>query len=515
MFDKGLGSFIQSEIENKRRESLLGGGQDKISIQHAKGKLTARERIEVLVDDESFEEFGMFCEHKCTNFGMQNKKYLGDGVITGHGTINGRPVFVYSQDFTILGGSLGAIHGKKICDLLDKGITLGIPVIGLNDSGGARIQEGIDALAGYGNIFLKNVQASGLIPQISVIMGPCAGGAVYSPALTDFIFMVHNTSHMFLTGPAIVKKVLGENLTFHELGGSLVHSKNGVVDLVLPNDIEVLLAVRKLFNFLPLSNSRKPPVRATQDPADRIDMYLNNLIPKDPMQSYNMKDLIHTIVDENEFFELQPNFAKSIIIGFGYMDGNSVGFVANQPQEIAGCLDIDSSRKAARFVRFCDAFNIPIVSLVDVPGFLPGLNQETGGIIKHGAKLLYAYAEATVPKITVITRKAYGGAYIVMGSKHLSCDVNYAWETAEIAVLGAEQAVQVLYSSLKDDENAKKKKIEEYQKCVLSPLVAASTGYIDDIISPSHTRLKICKSLNYLKNKKVSLPLKKHDNLPL
>jgi propionyl-CoA carboxylase beta chain len=515
MSEKALGSFTQDDIKNKRQESLLGGGQEKINLQHSKGKLTARERIEVLLDDESFEEFGMFCEHKCTNFGMQSKKYLGDGVITGHGTINGRPVFVYSQDFTVLGGSLGAAHGKKISDLIDKAIALGVPIIGLNDSGGARIQEGIDSLGSYGDIFKRNVQASGLIPQISVIMGPCAGGAVYSPALTDFIFMVHGTAHMFLTGPAVVKKVLGEDLTFNQLGGSSLHSKNGVVDLVLPNDIEALLSVRKLLNFLPLSNSKKPPIRVTQDPADRIDMYLNNLIPKDPMQSYNMKDLIRTIADENEFFELQPSFAKNIIIGFGYMDGNSVGFVANQPQEIAGCLDIDSSRKAARFVRFCDAFNIPIVSLVDVPGFLPGLQQEKDAIIKHGAKLLYAYAEATVPKITVITRKAYGGAYIVMGSKHLDCDVNYAWDTAEIAVLGAEQAIEILYSKLKDDEPARKKKIEEYQKCVLSPLVAASSGYIDDIISPSHTRLKICKSLNYLKSKKVSLPAKKHDNLPL
>ncbi|MDG1436877.1 MAG: acyl-CoA carboxylase subunit beta [Rickettsiaceae bacterium] len=508
--------FQQQLIEKKRVAARLGGGPKRISAQHSKGKLTARERLEVLLDPDSFEETGMFVEHRCSNFGMQEKTFPGDGVVTGHGTINGRLVFVYSQDFTVLGGSLGEYHAKKICDLLDSAISVGAPVIAINDSGGARIQEGVDALSGYGELFLRNVKASGVVPQISLIMGPCAGGAVYSPALTDFIFMVQGSSYMFVTGPDVVKTVTGEEVSQEKLGGAKMHtSKSGVADLSFKNDIELLLETRRFFNFLPLSNRGDLPSRPTRDPADRVDMSLSTLVPNTPNKSYDMKELIERIVDEGEFFEIQADYAKNIIIGFGYMEGNPVGFVANQPLHLAGCLDIDASRKAARFIRFCDAFNIPLVTLVDVPGFLPGVDQEYNGIIKHGAKLLYAYAEATVPKITIITRKAYGGAYIVMNSKHLAGDVNYAWVNSEIAVMGAEGAAEIIFREDAHDPEKLKNKIDDYKKNISSPFVAASRGYLDDIIQPQNTRWRICKSLKYLRSKKTEMPWKKHDNLPL
>lgn len=503
-------------LEEKRNLARQGGGDSRIELQHKKGKLTARERIEVLLDPNSFEETGMFVEHRCDNFGMRDKKSLGDGVVTGHGTINGRLVFVYSQDFTVLGGSLGEYHAKKICSIIDAALEVGAPVIGINDSGGARIQEGVDALGGYGELFHRNVVASGVIPQITLIMGPCAGGAVYSPALTDFIFMVKDTSYMFVTGPDVVKTVTGEEVSQEKLGGAMMHTKkSGVADLAFKNDIEALLETRKFFNFLPLSNRHPVPHRYTKDPADRVDMSLSTLVPTAANKSYDMKELIERIVDEGDFFELQPDFAKNIIIGFGYMNGAATGFVANQPMHLAGCLDINASRKAARFIRFCDAFNIPIVSLVDVPGFLPGTDQEHSGIIKHGAKLLYAYAEATVPKITVITRKAYGGAYIVMNSKHLRGDINYAWENSEIAVMGAEGAAEIIFKEECKDPEMKKLKIEEYKNTVTSPFVAASRGYLDDIIKPQNTRWRICKALKFLHSKKSQRPWKKHDNLPL
>ena len=505
-----------SILEQKQQAARIGGGWKRIDVQHKKGKLTARERIEVLLDPDSFEESGMFVEHRCQNFGMEETSFLGDGVVTGHGTINGRLVFVYSQDFTVLGGSLGEYHAKKICKLMDTAMSVGAPIIGINDSGGARIQEGVDSLGGYGEIFTRNVRSSGVIPQISMIMGPCAGGAVYSPALTDFIFMVEGSSYMFVTGPEVVKTVTGEEVSQEKLGGASVHTTiSGVADLSFKNDIEALLSMREFFNFLPLSNKHFTPIRPTKDPADRIDMSLSTLVPKNPNKPYDMKELIERIVDEGYFFELQPDFATNIIIGFGYMEGRAVGFVANQPMQLAGCLDINASRKAARFIRFCDAFNIPLVTLVDVPGFLPGTNQEYSGIIKHGAKLLYAYAEATVPKVTVITRKAYGGAYIVMNSKHLRGDVNYAWNDAEIAVMGAEGAIEIVFKGLADDLDAKNAKIQEYKETVTSPFVAASRGYVDDIIQPQNTRWRICKALRFLRTKKVDVPWKKHDNLPL
>lgn len=503
-------------LEEKRSLARLGGGQARINTQHQKGKLTARERIEVLLDPDSFEETGMFVEHRCNNFGMDSKKSPGDGVITGHGTINGRLVFVYSQDFTVLGGSLGEYHAKKMCNLIDAAMQVGAPIIGINDSGGARIQEGVDALGGYGELFQRNVIASGVIPQITLIMGPCAGGAVYSPALTDFIFMVKGTSYMFVTGPDVVKTVTGEEVSQEQLGGARIHTKkSGVADLAFDNDVEALLETRRFVNFLPSSNRASPVKRYTKDPADRVDMSLATLVPANPNKPYDMKELIERIVDEGEFFELQPDFASNIITGFGYMEGRSVGFVANQPLNLAGCLDINASRKAARFIRFCDAFNIPIVTLVDVPGFLPGVSQEYGGIIKHGAKLLYSYAEATVPKITVITRKAYGGAYIVMNSKHLRGDVNYAWTGSEIAVMGAEGAAEIIFKEDCKDPDKRQEKIAEYKETVTSPFVAASRGYLDDIIKPQNTRWRICKALKLLENKRVQTIWKKHDNLPL
>lgn len=505
---------VVKKLEETRRAARLGGGQSRIDAQHERGKLTARERIEVLLDPDSFEEYGMFVQHRYSDFGMENKRTPGDGVVTGHGTINGRLVYVYSQDFTVLGGSMSEANAEKICKMMDMAIKTGAPVIGLNDSGGARIQEGVGSLGGYGEIFQRNVNASGVIPQISVIMGPCAGGAVYSPALTDFTFMVNQTSYMFVTGPDVVKTVTHEDVSQEELGGALTHTqKTGVADGLFDNDIDVLQQMRRLINFLPLSNRQEPPSRYTEDPEDRIDRELNTLVPDHPNKPYDMMELIKRVVDEGDFFEIKPEFAKNVIVGLGRMRGQTVGFVANQPMVLAGCLDIDASVKAARFIRFCDAFNIPIVTFVDVPGFLPGVNQEHNGIIRHGAKLLYAYAEATVPKITVVTRKAYGGAYIVMNSKHLRGDINYAWANAEIAVMGAEGASKILFRANSPEET--KQNEEEYRAKFATPFAAASRGFIDDVIRPQNTRWRLCRALNLLHNKQAETPWKKHDNLPL
>lgn len=511
-----MSSPIIKKLVQKREEARMGGGQKRIDVQHSKGKLTARERIEVLLDPGSFEEYGLYVEHRCSDFAMEDKKHAGDGVVTGQGTINGRLVFVYSQDFTVMGGSLGEAHARKICQVMDKAVKVGAPIIGINDSGGARIQEGVDSLAGYGEIFQRNVDASGVVPQISLILGPCAGGAVYSPALTDFILMTEGSSYMFVTGPDVVKTVTHENVTSEELGGAKVHaSKSGVAHATFKNDIEALLQARRLINFLPSSNKSPVPEIPTVDVQDRVDISLNTLVPENTNQPYNIKELVEKILDESDFYEIQPNYANNIIVGFGRLEGSTVGIVANQPMNLAGCLNIEASAKAARFIRFCDAFNIPILTFVDVPGFLPGTDQEHNGIIKHGAKLLYAYAEATVPKITVITRKSYGGAYIVMNSKHLKGDVNYAWANAEIAVMGPEGAVEIVFRKEAQDLNLKSQKIEEYREKFASPFVAASRGFIDEVIRPQNTRKRICKSLQILKNKKENKPWKKHDNLPL
>ncbi|MGP1253565.1 MAG: acyl-CoA carboxylase subunit beta [Kiloniellales bacterium] len=507
---------ILQELERRRAEARLGGGQRRIDAQHGKGKLTARERLDVLLDEDSFEEWDMFVEHRCNEFGMAEQRVAGDGVVTGHGTIDGKLVFVFSQDFTVFGGSLSETHAMKIRKIMDKALEVGAPVIGLNDSGGARIQEGVDSLAGYAEVFVANVVASGVIPQISMIMGPCAGGAVYSPAMTDFIFMVKDTSYMFVTGPDVVKTVTHETVTQEELGGAITHtSKSGVADAAFENDVEALLELRRFFGFLPQNNREKPPIRETRDPADRQDDSLDTLVPPSPNKPYDMKELIHKVVDEGEFFELQPAYAANIITGFARMDGRPVGIVANQPMVLAGCIDIDSARKAARFVRFCDCFNIPIVTFVDVPGFLPGTSQEYGGIIKHGAKLLFAFTQATVPKVTVITRKAYGGAYDVMSSKHLRGDVNYAWPSAEIAVMGPKGAVEIIFRGDAGDPEKIEQRTEEYRKLFANPFVAASRGFIDDVIMPHGTRRRICGALKMLENKQVADPWKKHDNLPL
>ncbi|KAA0577156.1 acyl-CoA carboxylase subunit beta [Azospirillum sp. Sh1] len=507
---------ILAKLESKRAAARLGGGEKRIAGQHAKGKLTARERIDLFLDEGSFEEFDMFVEHRCIDFGMENQKVPGDGVVTGHGTVNGRLVFVFSQDFTVFGGALSEAHAEKICKIMDQALKVGAPVIGLNDSGGARIQEGVASLGGYAEVFQRNVDASGVIPQISLIMGPCAGGAVYSPAMTDFIFMVKDSSYMFVTGPDVVKTVTHEVVTAEELGGAVTHStKSGVADLAFENDVEALLQLRRFVDFLPSSNREKAPVRPCADPLDREDFSLDTLVPENPNKPYDMKELILKIVDEGDFFELQPEYAKNILIGFARMNGSTVGIVANQPMVLAGCLDIDSSKKAARFVRFCDAFEIPILTLVDVPGFMPGTSQEYGGIIKHGAKLLYAYAEATVPKVTVITRKAYGGAYDVMSSKHLRGDVNYAWPSAEIAVMGAKGAVEIIFRGDIGDAEKIEARTEEYKQKFANPFVAASRGYIDDVIMPHGTRRRITKALSMLKNKQLQNPWRKHDNIPL
>ncbi|WP_266019330.1 acyl-CoA carboxylase subunit beta [Brucella intermedia] len=507
---------LLEQLESRRAEARLGGGHRRIDAQHAKGKLTARERIEVLLDDGSFEEFDMYVTHRCVDFGMEKQKVAGDGVVTGWGTINGRQVYVFSQDFTVLGGSLSETHAQKICKIMDMAMKNGAPVIGLNDSGGARIQEGVASLAGYADVFKRNVDASGVIPQISVIMGPCAGGAVYSPAMTDFIFMVRDSSYMFVTGPDVVKTVTNEIVTAEELGGASTHTrKSSVADGAYENDIEALEQVRILFDFLPLNNREKPPVRPVFDDPARLEMRLDTLIPDSATKPYDMKELIHALADESDFFEIQEAFAKNIITGFIRMDGQTIGVVANQPMVLAGCLDIDSSRKAARFVRFCDAFNIPILTLVDVPGFLPGTAQEYGGVIKHGAKLLFAYAQTTVPMVTLITRKAYGGAYDVMASKHIGADINYAWPTAEIAVMGAKGATEILYRSELGDIEKIAARTKEYEERFANPFVAAERGFIDEVIMPHSSRRRIARAFASLRNKSQSTPWKKHDTIPL
>ena len=507
---------ILQELEKKREEAREGGGAKRIEAQHKRGKLSARERVDLLLDDGSFEEFDMFVEHRCTDFGMENNKIPGDGVVTGHGTINGRTVFVFSQDFTVFGGALSETHAQKICKVMDMAVKVGAPVIGLNDSGGARIQEGVASLAGYAEVFERNILASGVVPQISVIMGPCAGGAVYSPAMTDFIFMVKDSSYMFVTGPDVVKTVTREEISQEGLGGAVTHTtKSGVADLAFDNDVIALHQVRRFFDFLPLSNREKPPVRPVYDDAERIEMSLDTLVPANANTPYDLHELIEKVVDEGDFFELQPFYAGNIIIGLGRIEGETVGIVANQPMVLAGCLDIDSSRKAARFVRFCDCFNIPILTLVDVPGFLPGTKQEHNGIITHGSKLLFAFGEATVPKVTVIVRKAYGGAYDVMSSKHLRGDVNYAWPSAEIAVMGAKGAVEIIFRSELGDPEKIAAKTKEYEEKFANPFIASRRGFIDEIIMPHSTRRRVAKALRLLKNKELQNPWKKHDNIPL
>jgi len=507
---------ILAELDRRRAEARLGGGQRRIDNQHAKAKLTARERIELLLDEESFEEFDMFVTHRYTDFGMEKQKYPGDGVITGWGTINGRQVYVFSQDFTVLGGSLSETHAGKICKVMDMAMKVGAPVIGLNDSGGARIQEGVASLAGYADVFQRNIMASGVVPQISVIMGPCAGGAVYSPAMTDFIFMVRDSSYMFVTGPDVVKTVTNEVVTAEELGGAGTHtSKSSVADGSFENDVEALSEIRRLVDFLPLSSRAEPPERPFFDDPARIDDSLDTLVPENPNQPYDMKELILKIADEGDFFEIQESFAGNIVTGFVRLEGRPVGIVANQPTVLAGCLDIDSSRKAARFVRFCDCFGIPILTFVDVPGFLPGTGQEYGGVIKHGAKLLFAYGEATVPKVTVITRKAYGGAYDVMSSKHLRGDINYAWPTAEIAVMGARGATEIIHRADLGDPDRIAAHAKDYEDRFANPFVAAERGFIDDVIMPHSTRRRVVRAFAALRGKELSNPWKKHDNIPL
>ncbi|MGA2951807.1 MAG: acyl-CoA carboxylase subunit beta [Caulobacteraceae bacterium] len=507
---------ILEELDRRRAQARAGGGQRRIDAQHAKGKLTARERIALLLDENSFEEFDAFVEHRSHDFGMDGQRIAGDGVVTGWGTINGRVVYLFSKDFTVFGGSLSKAHAEKIVKVQEMAVRNGAPIIGLFDAGGARIQEGVDSLAGYADIFLQNVLASGVIPQISVIMGPCAGGDVYSPAMTDFIFMVKDTAYMYVTGPDVVKTVINEDVSHEELGGYRVHAlKSGVADGAFDNDLEALTQVRRLVDFLPLSNRAKPPIRQSFDDPDRDEPSLDTLVPANPNKPYNMRELIEKVVDEADFFEISPDYAKNIIIGLGRVNGETIGVVANQPQVLAGVLDIDASRKAARFVRFCDAFSIPIITFVDVPGFMPGTKQEQGGLIKHGAKLLFAFAEATVPKITVITRKAYGGAFDVMSSKNLRGDFNYAWPTAEIAVMGPKQAVEIIFRA--DIGNAERlaEREAEYKAHFANPFVAASRGYIDDVIMPHGTRRRIGRALQSLKGKKLENPWKKHDNIPL
>ncbi|WP_319528944.1 acyl-CoA carboxylase subunit beta [uncultured Cohaesibacter sp.] len=509
-------SQILEELERRRAQARVGGGEQRIKAQHARGKLTARERIAAFLDEGSFEEFDMFVQHRCTDFGMQDMKMPGDGVVTGSGTVNGRVVYVFAKDFTVLGGSLSWTHAQKIIKVQEMALKNRAPVFGLFDAGGARIQEGVDALGGYGEVFQRNVLASGVIPQVSVILGPCAGGDVYSPAMTDFIFMVRDRSYMFVTGPEVVRTVTNEDVTAEDLGGAHVHtSKSSIADGAYDDDVEALLQMRRLMDFLPSNNISEAPEIDNYDPWDRVDMSLDTLAPDNPNKPYDMKELILKTVDEGDFFEIQEAFAKNIIVGFGRVEGRTVGIVANQPMVLAGVLDSDCSRKAARFVRFCDAFGIPIVTFVDVPGFLPGTDQEYGGLIKHGAKLLFAYAEATVPKVTVITRKAYGGAYDVMGSKHLRGDMNYAWPSAQIAVMGAKGAVEIIFRKDIHDKDKIAKHTKDYEDRFLSPFVAAERGFIDEVIMPHSTRKRIVKALRMLRYKTLENPWKKHDNIPL
>jgi propionyl-CoA carboxylase beta chain len=507
---------IIRQLEERRARARAGGGKRRVDAQHGRGKLTARERIDLLLDPGSFEEWDMFVEHRSKDFGMEKTSIPGDGVVTGHGTINGRTVFVYSQDFTVFGGSLSETHAEKICKIMDQAMKVGAPVIGINDSGGARIQEGVSSLAGYAEVFQRNVLASGAIPQISLIMGPCAGGAVYSPAITDFVFMVRDTSYMFVTGPDVVRTVTHEEVTQEDLGGAVTHTtKSGVADLAFENDVDAIEQVRRFMDYLPFSNREAPPLMLTDDPVDRAEPSLDTLVPANPNEPYDVRALIEKIVDEGEFFEIKAEFARNMVVGFGRMEGSTVGLIANQPLALAGCLDIDASVKAARFIRFCDCFNIPVVLLVDVPGFLPGTQQEYNGLIRHGAKLLYAFAEATVPKVTVITRKAYGGAYIVMGSKHLRGDVNYAWPSAEIAVMGAKSAVEIIFRADLEDEDKIKARELEYTEQFANPFRVGARGYIDDVIMPRSTRWRVIRALRMLKTKKQENPYKKHGNIPL
>ena len=507
---------VLAELQKRREAAWAGGGERRTRVQQEHGKLTARERLAVLLDEASFEEFDMYVEHRCSDFGMDETRMPGDGVVTGWGTINGRPVYVFAKDFTVFGGSLSEAHAEKIQKVQDMALRNRTPIIGLFDAGGARIQEGVAALGGYAEIFQRNVLASGVIPQISVIMGPCAGGDVYSPAMTDFIFMVRDTSYMFVTGPDVVKTVTNETVSAEDLGGASVHTvKSSVADGAFDNDIDALLEMRRLFDFLPLNNQADLPEVDAFDPSDRKDDSLDNLIPDSSNKPYEIKELIHKVVDEETFFEIQADHARNIVSGFGRMEGRTVGFVANQPMVLAGVLDANASRKAARFVRFCDCFNIPIVTFVDVPGFLPGTAQEYGGLIKHGAKLLFAYAEATVPKVTVITRKAFGGAYDVMASKHLRGDINYAWPTAQIAVMGAKGAVEIIYRKDLDDPQKIAEHTAAYEHRFLSPFVAAERGYVDDVIMPHSTRRRVGRALRLLRTKELSNPWKKHDNIPL
>ena len=508
------------ELIQLREKARIGGGEKRIESQHKKGKYTARERIAMLLDEGSFEEFDMFVQHRCTNFGIDATKFLGDGVVTGYGTIDGRLVYIYAQDFTVFGGARSESLAMKICKVMDQAMKMGAPVIGLNDSGGARIQEGVNALAGYAEIFQRNILASGVVPQISGIFGPCAGGAVYSPALTDFNIMTRGTSYMFLTGPKVVKSVTGEDVTQEQLGGASVHTtKSGVAHFAVDNEEDGLKLIRQLISYMPQNNLEEAPLMECNDPIDRLDDALNDIIPDEPNKPYDMYEVIGTIIDNGEFLEVHKDYAQNIIVGFARFNGQSVGVIANQPKIMAGCLDSNASRKAARFVRFCDAFNIPLVTLVDVPGFLPGTGQEYNGVILHGAKLLYAYGEATVPKVTVTLRKSYGGAYCVMSSKHLRGDMNYAWPTAEIAVMGPSGAVEVIFAkevaSAEDPAKAQIEKEEEYKKAFANPYNAAQYGYIDDVIEPRNTRFRIIRALQQLQTKKLTNPAKKHDNLPL
>ena len=508
------------QLAQLNRAAELGGGKDRLDRQKADGKMTARERIAVLLDKDSFEEFDKFVKHRCLDFGMDEQQYPGDGVVAGYGRIDGRLVYVFAQDFTVFGGSLSETNAQKICKIMDLAMKMGAPVIGLNDSGGARIQEGVVSLGGYADIFLRNTLASGVIPQISAIMGPCAGGAVYSPAITDFIAMVDKTSYMFVTGPDVIKTVTHEEVTKEQLGGAMTHnSTSGVAHFLAHNDEECLLLLRELLSFLPSNNLDDPPRRPSNDPSDRVDASLNTIVPAESNVPYDIKDVIHAVADENYFFEVHEHYAQNIVVGFARLDGRPVGIVANQPAVLAGCLDIGASLKGARFVRFCDAFNIPLITFEDVPGFLPGTNQEFGGIIKHGAKLLYAFAEATVPKITVITRKAYGGAYCVMASKHIRTDVNFAYPTAEIAVMGPEGAVNIIYrrelAAAKDVEKLRQEKVDEFREKFANPYIAAERGFIDEIIEPQYTRPKLITALRMLDTKKDTNPPKKHGNIPL
>jgi propionyl-CoA carboxylase beta chain len=514
---------IEEKLHHLRelnRAAEAGGGHERVERQHAEGKMTARERIEYLLDEGTFQEFDKFKKHRCTDFGMADQRYLGDGVIAGWGKIDGRTVFVFAQDFTVFGGSLSETNAEKICKIMDLAMKVGAPIIGLNDSGGARIQEGVASLAGYAEIFLRNVLASGVVPQISAIMGPCAGGAVYSPALTDFIIMTKRTSYMFITGPDVIRAVTHEDVTKEELGGAMTHNtKSGVAHFAVDTEEECLNLIRELLAFLPSNNMEDPPRRPCHDPVDRVEERLDTLVPAESHLPYDIRDVIHLVVDDGYFLEVHEHFAPNIVIGFARLNGRPVGIVANQPAYLAGVLDIDASVKAARFVRFCDCFNIPIITFEDVPGFLPGVDQEHRGVIRHGAKLLYAYAEATVPKITVITRKAYGGAYCVMGSKHLRTDVNFAWPTAEIAVMGPEGAVNILYrreiQSARDPEAVRRERIREYEEKFASPYVAAERGFIDEVIEPRFTRPKLIRALEMLDTKRDTNPPRKHGNIPL